>query len=86
MIVSSAQYSVDGTAVKIVAANEVGRHVYLHCANDTYIAPTNAVTSSTGFLVDKGAGVVMIQLDANDELWAIAGSSTHTVYVMQVTQ
>lgn len=85
MIISTAQYSVDGVAVKLVASNEVPRIIKLHCANDTYIGPTNAVTSSTGFLVDKGAGVVTIEVDANDELWGIAGASTHTVYVMQVT-
>ena len=85
MIVSTAQYSVDGVAVKLVAANEVARIVNIHCANDTYIGPTNAVTSSTGFLVDKAVGVFTVELDANDELWGIAGASTHTVYVMQVT-
>lgn len=87
MILSTAQYSVDGTPIKIVAANEVGRHVYVNCTtnSDFYIGPTNSVSSTTGFFVAKTAADLMIQMDANDELWAVTPSGTHTISVLQVT-
>jgi hypothetical protein len=87
MILSTAQYSVDGTPIKIVAANEVPRHVWINCTTNEnfYIGPTNTVSTTTGFFVSKTAADVQIELDANDEVWAIVGSGTHTISVMQVT-
>lgn len=87
MIVSSSQYSVDGTAVKIAATNEVQRHVSIHNTGNQpiYVGPTSAVTTTTGFYIDKAAGIFTVQIDANDELWAIAPSGTHVVTVLQVT-
>lgn len=87
MIISTAQHSIDGVAVKIVATNEVQRTVWLRStsSNDFYIGPTSAVTTATGFLVDKAASYFTCKADANDEIWAIASSGTHTVSVLQVT-
>lgn len=87
MIVSTAQYSVSTTAVKIVATAEVGRNVWLHGLNsaEMFLGPTSAVTASTGFLLDKSAGIMQLELDPSDELWAITASGTHTVSVLQVT-
>jgi hypothetical protein len=87
MILSTAQYSVSATPVRIVASNEVGRHVYINCTtnSDFYIGPSNTVSTTTGFFVAKTAADLMIQMDANDELWAVMPSGTHTVSVLQVT-
>jgi len=87
VIVSTAQYSVDGTPVKIVAANEVPRNVWINCTTNEnfYIGPTNSVSTTTGFFVAKTAADLQIQLDANDELWAVTASGTHTISVLQVT-
>lgn len=83
-MMQSAQYAVDGTAVKISATSQTPRHVYIHMAsNDVYIGASNAVTASTGMLVDKAAGIVFIQMDNDDELWAISGTGTHTVTVLE---
>ena len=87
MIISAAQYSVDGTPVKVVNANEVPRKVWINCTTNEnfYIGPTNTVSTTTGFFVSKSAADLNIQLDANDELWAVTASGTHTISVLQVT-
>jgi hypothetical protein len=87
MIVSTAQYTVDGTPVKIVATNEVARNVWINCSSNEnfYIGPTNAVSTTTGFFVAKTAADLQIELDANDEIWAVTASGTHTITVLQVS-
>ena len=87
MIVSTAQYSVSSTPVKVVATNEVPRNVWINCSSndDFYIAPTNAVSTTTGFFVSKSAADLQIELDANDEIWAVVATGTHTITVMQVS-
>jgi len=87
VILTTAQYTVTTTAVKILATNEVSRQVNIHCiGNDAvYLGPTSAVTTSNGFHLDKNAAVFQIELDANDELWAISASGSQTVTVMQIT-
>lgn len=83
-MIQSAQYSIDGTAVKISAASQTPRHVYIHVTVGTlYINGSNAVTVNTGLLLDKAAGVTLIQMDSDDELWAIGGLGTHTVSVLE---
>jgi hypothetical protein len=87
MIVSTAQYTVSSTPVKIVATNEVIRNVWINCKSndDFYIGPTNTVSATTGFFVAKTAVDFKVELDANDELWAVVATGTHTITVMQVT-
>jgi len=87
MIVSTAQYSVSSTPVKIVATNEVPRNVWINCSSNEnfYIGPNNTVSTTTGFFVAKTAADLQIELDANDELWAIMATGTHTITVMQVS-
>ena len=87
MIVSTAQYTVATEAVKVVDANDVSRRVNIHCIgnNPVYLGPTSEVTTSNGFYLDKNAAVFQIELDADDELWAISATGSQTVTVMQVT-
>jgi hypothetical protein len=87
MIISTAQYTVTTTPVKIVATAEVARNVWINCTSNEnfYIGNSNAVSSTTGFFVAKTAEDLKIELDANDELWAVMSTGTHTVSVMQVT-
>lgn len=83
-MITSAQYSVDGTAVKISATSQTPRHVYIHPSSGTvYVSGTNTVTSSTGLRIDNGTGVTKIEMDSDDELWCIAGTGTHVVTVME---
>ena len=87
MIISTAQYTVSSTPVKIVATNEVARNVWINCtSNDNfYIGNSNTVSSTTGFFIAKTAADFKVELDANDELWAVVATGTHTISVMQVT-
>ena len=87
MIVSTAQYSVSSTPVKVVATNEVPRNVWINCKSneDFYIGPTNTVSTTTGFFVAKTAADFQIELDANDEIWAVVATGTHTITVLQVS-
>lgn len=83
-MMQSAQYAVDGTAVKISATSQTPRHVYIHAVTGSlYLNGSSAVTASTGMLIDKAAGVVLIQMDSDDELWCISGTGTHTVTVLE---
>lgn len=88
MIVSTAQYSVDGTPIKIVPTNEVGRVVYINCKSneDIYLGPSNTVSTTTGLFHSKSAPTFQIQIDANDEIWCVTATGTHTITVMTVTQ
>lgn len=83
-MMSSAQYSVDGIAVKISATSQTPRHVYVHALSGSlFVNGSNTVTSSTGLFIDSGTGVVMIQMDNDDELWCISNGGTHTVSVLE---
>lgn len=83
-MMSSAQYSIDGVAIKISATSQTPRHVYVHAlSGQLFLNGSNAVSSSTGLLLDSGSGVVMFQMDLDDELWAIANGGTHIVSVLE---
>lgn len=85
-MITSAQYAIDGTAIKIAAASQTPKKVFIHAVTtgDLYIGGSSAVTSATGFLIDKAAAVFEVQVDADDELWGITGAGTHTFTVLQV--
>ena len=87
MIVSTAQYSVSSTPVKVVSTGEVIRNVWINCSSNEnfYIGPTNTVSTTTGFFVAKTAADFQIELDANDEIWAVVATGTHTITVLQVS-
>jgi len=87
VIVSADQHTVSSTPVKVVSADEVGRNVWINCTTNEnfYIGPTDSVSTTTGFFVAKTAADLQIQLDANDEIWAVVATGTHTISVLQVT-
>lgn len=83
-MISTAQYSVDGVAIKIVAASQTPKDVIVHVENSAIVyLGASTVTGTTGLLADKTAGPISMQLDAEDELWAIAKSGTHVVTVLE---
>lgn len=86
-MITTAQYAVDGTAIKLVSKSETPKMVTIHSktVGDLFINGTNAVTSSTGLLVDKATGPFTCEIGATDEMWAIAGVGTQTVTVMVIT-
>jgi len=78
-MITTNQYTVGVTAVKIVPSHEGYRMVSIHQnAGTIYLGGTSAVTTSTGFLLDNAAGPLTIQVGPLDEVWAIALTS-HTV-------
>ena len=85
-MIASAQYSIDGTAVKIASTNQGYRDVHVHVVGNgaVYLNGSNAVTTSTGFYLDKGAGPQVFHIGPQDELWGIAGGTAQTVTVLIV--
>ena len=86
-MITTAQFSVDGTAVKLVSTSQVPKMVTIHDTTNgnLFINGTSAVTSTTGLLVDKLTGPFTFEIGPNDEVWAIAAAGTHTVSVMVIT-
>ena len=84
-MITSAQYSIDGTAVKIAPSNQGYRDVHVHVVGNAavYLGKSD-VTTSTGFYLDKNAGPQVFRLDPADELWGIAGGTAQTVTVLVV--
>ena len=83
-MITSAQYSIDGVAIKISAASQTPRHVYVHPKSGImYLNGSSAVTSSTGLEIDNQSGVLMVEMDSDDELWCISGAGTHIVTVLE---
>lgn len=85
-MITTAQYAVDGTAVKLVAKSQTPKVVSIHAVvtGSLYINGSNTVTSATGFLIDKASGIFTTEVGAEDEIWGIAAAGTHTFTVMQV--
>ena len=83
-MIASAQYSVDGTAVKIATSGQGYRTVHVHNIGNAaiYLNGASTVSTSTGFYVDKAAGPQVYLLAPQDEMWAIAGGTAQTVTVL----
>ena len=84
-MITSAQYAVTDTAVKI--HEQLIGHKTVHIApigNTTvYIGGTNAVTSSTGYGLNKSLGEHDIYCGPGDTLWAVcATGQTETVTIL----
>ena len=79
-MITSAQYSVGATAVKIASINNGYRDVYAHVTSNgaIYVGPAG-VTITTGLYIDKNSGIPVFHLPPEDELWAIAASGTETI-------
>lgn len=83
-MMTSAQYEIDGVAIKISATSQTPRHVYIYAKSGTlYLNGANTVTALTGLEIDKAAGIVKIEMDSDDELWCISGGGTHIVTVLE---
>lgn len=83
-MITSHQYSIDGTAVKIVAAADGYRTAHVHVIGNAaiYINGVSTVTTANGFYVDKNAGPQVFRVGPHEEMWAIAGNSATTTTVM----
>ena len=78
---TSAQVSVDGTAIIIVPQSQVFQKVYLHATGTIWIGAAG-VTSATGYKMDNG-DKLEIELSADQDLYAIGnGGTTSTLFVL----
>jgi hypothetical protein len=83
----SQSYSVTTTRVKIVAADNINRQIYIHAIGNgvVYIGGAD-VTSTNGMLTEKHAVPFEMFLPASEELYAITASGTQEVRVLTPSQ
>ena len=84
-MITSAQYAIASTAVKIAGTGVGHRTVHIAPVGNTtvYLSGTNAVTSSNGYGLNKALGEHDVLLGPADELWAICdGEQTETVTIL----
>ena len=81
-MITSAQYTVGTSAVKIAAAGDAYRNVTIHQnSGSIFIGPSSALTLTTGLLLDNASGPLTLRVGPQDEIWAIS-SASHTVSVL----
>jgi len=78
----SAQITVGLTAVRILTANNVNRHVYVHddSTHPIYLGGSD-VTTSNGLKVNKQASIELF-IPADEELWAVSGNADQTISIL----
>lgn len=81
MSISSAQYSVDGTAVKLAESNGMPLEVHIHSASGAIYVGNSSVTTLTGYRMDNGDKAVFTVPDGS-ALYAISSSGTQTVFAL----
>ena len=77
---SSQQVAVTSTPVLLAKTNGAPFEVHLHCAAGAVYLDSAGVTTSNGFKLDNGQ-TMTITLTTNEELWAVANTSS-TLYVL----
>lgn len=84
-MITSAQYAIAQTAVKIASSAVGHRTVHIAPIGNTtvYLSGSNQVTSSNGYGLNKALGEHDVIIAPGDELWAIcAAAQTETVTVL----
>lgn len=77
-------FTVDGTAVEIVATEPTNRTALIHVAgnNIVYIGGSD-VTTANGLSTEKGAVPLTVEIPAGETLWALAANgATETLRVL----
>lgn len=77
-------YTVDGTAVEIVAPEPANRTVLIHVAgnNIVYLGGSD-VTTANGLTTEKNAVPIQVIVPAGESLWALAANgATETLRVL----
>ena len=84
MAVSSAQYAVTVSPVKIVSADVAAENVYIHSETSiAYLGGDNTVSSTTGYKLDVNDKITLSSHEG--ELW-IVSSAASTVSVLIITK
>jgi hypothetical protein len=81
--VIGSQTTVTTSPTLLVDADSTHRNIVLHAVgNGIVYLGSSAVTSSTGFYVDKAAGAIPITIPSNEKLYGITASGTQLVTVL----
>jgi len=84
MAVSSAQYAVTTTPVKIVSADTLAEMVYIHSETAiAYLGGDNSVSSTTGYKLDVNDKISLTNHEG--EIWAVS-ASTSTISVLIISK
>ena len=84
MAVTSAQYTVTTSPVKIVSADVAAENVYIHSETSiAYLGGDNTVSSTTGYKLDVNDKITLSSHES--ELW-IVSSATSAVSVLTITK
>lgn len=79
----SAQVVVGTTATLLVPADNVNRVICIHALSNTPVyLGDSTVTTSTGYLLEKDDGALVVNLPIAETLWAVVSTGTETVTVL----
>jgi len=81
----SEQITVGLTAVRILTANNVNRHVYIHddSSHPIYLGGSD-VTISNGLEINKNAAIELF-IPADEELWAVSDNADQSISILYQT-
>lgn len=90
MPISSAQYTLSlGTAVQIVAPDNMPQHITIHEADHSGITTAliggPGVGTATGLHI-HAAETLQFEIGPEDELWAISSQGAPTLHVLTITK
>jgi len=84
MAVSSAQYAVTTSPVKIVSADVAAENVYIHSETSiAYLGGDNTVSSTTGYKLDVNDKITLSSHEG--ELWIVSAAAS-SVSVLTITK
>ena len=80
----SEKFTVTTTASKVIDADPCWRVVYLHVVgNGIVYLGDSTVTSATGLLTEKNAVPFVLDVPANETVWAVTASATEDLRIMR---
>lgn len=82
MTTKASQYSIDGTAVKLLTGSNHYQNLNIHTDGAVFLGDTNAVTVASGYKLDVGdQGEFLIS--PYSDVWAISnGGTAKTAYTL----
>lgn len=79
----SAQVVVGTTPTLLVAADNINRVILIHALSNTPVyLGDSTVTTSTGYLLEKDDGALVVNLPISETLYAVVSTGTETVTVL----
>lgn len=79
----STQTTVGTTATLLVDSDNINRVILIHAVSNTPIyLGDSAVTTSTGYLLEKDDGALQVHIPINEKLYAIVSTGTEVVTVL----